>query len=63
MHLAEDVGFGDGNNKPECWILHVSLYVRTHGVVVVVTEFKFAVSKVIEIRTAATTNHAEEVLY
>ena len=58
MHLAEDVGFGDDNNKPECWILHVSLHVTSHGVAVVVSELKLEVSEIDQNfeRTAATTN-------
>ena len=45
MHLAEDVGFGDNYNKPECPILHVILHVCTHGFAMVVSESKFEVSK------------------
>ena len=49
MHLAEDVGFSDNYNKPECLILHVDLHVMTHGFVVVVMEYKLEVSKLIKI--------------
>ena len=48
MHLAEDVGFGDDYNKPGCLILHVDSHVMTHGFVVVVTEYKLEVFKLIK---------------